>query len=64
MARKTVKRKIIVDKLNKAMRAEHLSIDEKQAIATFTESVLLAGDAYEGYTIPEPGAQADEHVYF
>ena len=64
MARKTVKREIIVEKLNKAMRAEHLTLEEKQVIATFGASILIAGNTYEGYTIPEPGAQADEHVYF
>ena len=64
MARKTVKREIIVEKLNKALRSEHLSLEEKQVIATFAESILISGNTYEGYTIPEPGAQVDDHVYF
>ena len=64
MGRKTVKREIIVEKLNKAMRAEHLSLEEKQVIATFAESVLITGNTYEGYQIPEPGAKVDEHIYF
>ena len=63
MPRKTIKREIIVEKLNKAQRSDHLSLDEKQVIATFAESILIAGNTYEGYTIPEPGAQVDQHIY-
>lgn len=63
MARKTIKREVIVEKLNKAMRAEHLTLEQKQAIATFGESLLISGNSYEGYTIPEPGAKVNEHTY-
>jgi hypothetical protein len=63
MARKTVKRSLIVEKLNKALRAEHLSMEEKQVLATFVESVLISGNAYEGYTIPEPGAGITQRIY-
>ena len=63
MARKTIKRDIIISKLNKALRSEYLSLEQKQAIATFAESVLITGNSYEGYTIPEPGAKVDKNVY-
>jgi hypothetical protein len=63
MGRKTIKREIIVDKLNRAMRATHLSIEEKRVIATFGASILLTGHTYEGYTIPEPGADVDKNTY-
>jgi len=46
------------------MRAEHLTLEQKQAIATFGESLLISGNSYEGYTIPEPGAKVNEHTYF
>jgi hypothetical protein len=64
MGRKTIKREVVVEKLNKAMRASHLSLEEKQVIATFATSILITGNTYEGYTIPEPGAKVDEHIYF
>jgi hypothetical protein len=63
MARKTIKREIIVERLNKAMRADHLSPEEKHVIATFAESILIAGNSYEGYTIPEPGADVSKQTY-
>jgi hypothetical protein len=63
MARKTIKREIIVERLNKAMRADHLSPEEKHVIATFAEMVLIGGNSYEGYTIPEPGAGVEKRIY-
>ena len=63
MGRKTIKREIVVDKVNKAMRAEGLTLEQKQAVATFAESILITGNTYEGYTIPEPGAGVEKNVY-
>lgn len=63
MARKTIKRDVIVEKLNKAMRASHLSLKEKQVIATFAETILITGNSYNGYTIPEPGADVSKQTY-
>jgi len=63
MGRKTIKREIIVSKLNKVLRSEGLTIEQKQAIATFAENILISGNTYEGYTIPEPGATVDKNVY-
>jgi len=63
MPRKTIKREVIVEKLNKSLRSEHLSLEEKQVIAMFAESILIAGNTYKGYTIPEPGAKVDQHIY-
>jgi len=62
MARKTIKREIIVERLNLAMRGD-LSDEQKIAVATFAEIVLIRGNSYEGYTIPEPGAGVETRVY-
>jgi hypothetical protein len=45
------------------MRAEGLTLEQKQAVATFAESILITGNTYEGYTIPEPGAGVEKNVY-
>jgi len=63
MARKTIKREVIVAKLNKALRGEHLSDEEKIALCTLVESILITGNSYEGYTIPEPGAGVSQRIY-
>jgi len=63
MARKTIKRSVVIERLNVALRADHLSDDEKILLCTFVESVLIKGNAYEGYTIPEPGAGVSQRTY-
>ena len=63
MARKTIKREVIIERLNNVLRSDGLSIEEKQAIAAFAETVLIRGNCYEGYSIPEPGAKVDKNIY-
>jgi hypothetical protein len=63
MPRKTIKRDIILEKLNKCLKSAEMSDEEKLAISTFAESILIAGNSYKGYTIPEPGASVSQRIY-
>jgi hypothetical protein len=63
MARKTIKREVIIERLNAALRSEETTVEQKEAIATFAEMVLIRGNSYEGYTIPEPGAEVEKRIY-
>jgi hypothetical protein len=62
MPRKTIKRDIIIERINAAMRSD-LSIEQKEAISVFAETILIRGNSYEGYTIPEPGADLAKRIY-
>jgi hypothetical protein len=54
---KTLKREVVVERANTAMKAEWLSNKEKLAIATFAENILIAANSYNGYTV-----DVDENV--
>jgi len=62
MARKTIKRELIVEQINKAVRSD-LTTEQKEAVATFAELILIGGNSYNGYTIPEPGAGVSQRTY-
>ena len=54
---KTLKREVVVERVNNAMKAPYLSNKEKLAIATFAENILIAANSYNGYTV-----ETDENV--
>jgi len=62
MPRKTIKREVIIERVNAAVRSD-LTIEQKEAVAAFAEIILIRGNSYDGYTIPEPGADVTQHVY-
>lgn len=63
MARKTIKRDIIIERVNAAVRSD-LTIEQKEAVAAFAELILIRGNSYEGYSIPEPGADVTQRTYY
>lgn len=63
MARKTIKRDIILERLHAVLRSEEMSDEQKEAVATFAEIILIRGNSYEGYSIPEPGAGVEQRTY-
>ena len=62
MARKTIKRDIIIERVNAIVRSD-LTKEQKEAVAAFAEIILIRGNSYEGYSIPEPGADVTKRVY-
>lgn len=64
MARKTVKRDVIVERVNAVLRSEDMSDEQKEAVATFAEVILCRSNSYNGYTIPEPGAPISQRTYW
>ena len=62
MPRKTIKREVIIERVNAAVRSD-LTIEQKEAVAAFAEIILIRGNSYDGYTIPEPGADVTQQVY-
>lgn len=63
MARKTIKRDVILERLHAALRSEGLNDEQKDAVAAFAEIILIRGNSYEGYSIPEPGAGVSQRTY-
>jgi len=60
--RKTIRRDVIIAQLNKSMRKD-LTDEEKEAVATFAELILQAGNSYDGYNILEPGGDFNQRHY-
>jgi hypothetical protein len=48
---KTLKREVVIERVNNSMKAPYLSDKEKLAIATFAENILIAANSYNGYTV-------------
>jgi len=62
MARKTIRRDVIIEQVNKSVRSD-LTKEQKEAVAAFAEIILIRGNSYDGYTIPEPGADVTQRTY-
>ena len=54
---KTIKREVVIERVNNSMTAPWLCNSEKLAIATFAENILIAANSYNGYTV-----ETDENV--
>ena len=63
MARKTIKRDIILERSHGVLRSEEMSDEQKNAVATFSEIILIKGNSYNGYSIPDIGATISQRTY-